>query len=212
MVRQIQSAIEEGRLIINKGGKGSAEHSSRDEGEEDSGGGSVYEDPETQKIAIELKDTKKELGSVRTLLTNMLVERAYNDLSGQIKEAKKKYPKADDDEVWQLLAKKDEKTDKPIYNIESAVKHSHEKMEGKINKYLDENTEYKKVTQEDKDKIIADYLSQQEKLEKAPVSSPSSAPAGGESPKPKKEFKSFGEAMVAASEDLRGSLRLGKKS
>lgn len=201
MLEKFKSAIEEGRLVINPpGDKPGKEEPAEEKIDED-----LYSDPAMLELKKENVQLKKDLKGLtekfeagNKLILGKLVKETKDVLDADIVKAKETYPLLSEKEVWDLLA--ETKDGKPVYDVETAAKLSNSKQQEKFTIFLKDHPEFQKKDEDEKKKIIAEYLEKKAEAEKAPVSPPSSSAAQTPSTKekPKKEFKSMKEAAAAA--------------
>lgn len=199
MLDKFRSAIEEGRLIINPPGTQAASQKETEEQIDED----LYAEPgmvEIKKENIHLKkqmqDLTKKFEATNQLLLGKLVRDTKDVLDADIAKAKEKYPLLSEKEVWDLLAEVDE-SNRPKYDVEAAAKLSNENEQKRFSEFIKSNPEFLKKDEEERKKIIAEYLEKKSASEEAPVSAPSSGAAQTPSTTPKKpkEYKSMKEAM-----------------
>lgn len=216
MVQDIMTAMKEGRLAINPS---KVEPSAKEEAlEEDL---DEIDDPELakeRKARLELQKDygklKNDFGMLNKMVVTSMIESVHTQMKKEIDSLKKeKYPLADEDRIWSLLAEKDQTTQRPKYNVEQAVKLSSEEMTTKFKKFTNENPDIQKKSMEEKQAIIAEYLKKQEEGNEAPVSSPSPKPAAKASDlKGEKEgIQDMSDAMKKFSKWFESNKKAGQK-
>jgi len=210
----INRACEEGRILvdgkrINPKGGFEAEKTTVSKEEEEE------EEPEDELIDPEMKSLKKEVKELKEYELKKIMTTAQEKLESEIEEKRKDhfaaYTRTEEDpedgdmplSTWTLLAKH------PEYNVEKAMKLSHDSMVNFFNKMAVEHPELLK----DRDnKAVANYLKDKEEREKAPVSPPSELPAGTPPTQEEKEFKGVSDAMRAYEKTVDEREKAGQKS
>ncbi len=171
----IETAKKEGRLII-KPYKSSEQPSEEEKAEEEEE--ELYADPELKKVQKENKELKNRLTRLETDYIDDKIEYAYKKLNEEIEKLRPKFPLYSRNELYHLLAEKDE-NDRPKYTLEEAMKKSDADAQKRFQVFLKNNPDYNKKTEEEKKQIIAEFQAAEKKRTEAPVSSPSETPAGG---------------------------------
>lgn len=209
----IQKAYDENRIVIDGKKIGEAAPEKPKEEEE------IDEtlDPEMAKLMKEMNKTKEEMKELKEHELKKAIVSAKNGLETEITKHKKEqfaaYTALEGEKmplrVWDLLAENNADSS-PKYNVEQAMKMSHDSMiefiKGVINSHPD------LIKERDKD-AVTNYLKDKEEKEEAPVGSPSALPAGsppatGE----EKKFKGVKDAMEKATKYFAEKEAAGRKS
>lgn len=164
VIEMIDRAQKEGRLVIKEEGA-KPEPEKTEDADDD-----VYTDPQVKELKERVKKTEEEVKKTAGLFIKESIDKAYQDLKGQIEAKKTEFPAAREPEVWKLLELQDEKTGKPLHDVASAMKAAHEK-----------ETEYlmaAPLPDKRRQQIITDYLEEKRKAEEAPVGAPAGAAPG----------------------------------
>jgi len=200
ILKSIVQALSDGRLSINQAPSKPSGEEKVEEGEED-----VLLDPEIARersarkiLEKELKELKDDHEKLKKIQLSGMFEKAKSEIDKEMEKLTPKYQlatrsKRNIDAVWKLLAQTDEKG-KPSFSVEEAMKTVHEEEIEEFRGYLKEHPE-----EQDEKGIIAKYLEEKDKKEKAPVSPPSEIPTVVEASPEKKKYKSLHESLSAAS-------------
>lgn len=202
LLGKLQAAIEEGRLSLTDPASSIKGEPTIDE--------ELYSDPatlelkkENMSLAKTIDGIQKQLEVTNKMLLGKIVEEQKKTMDGEIEKLEPTYGLADKGKVWDLLAMQKE-DGSPVHTIESAMKQSHKEETAKFENYVKLDPNFTKLSDEEKEKAVKDYLEKKSAREKPAVSSPSGSPAGGD--KPTKEdrtgwrmadYAKAGTAMVA---------------
>ena len=216
VMKAMFEAIQSGKLVpgqLKGDGKGAEEEK---EPEEDLS----TLDPDLKKEVEKRKGLEKEfkkLSEDNKALKGFMASRLFSEekkaIDNEIEKHKKTYYLAADtpsmvQRIWRLLKEVDEKTNKPTYSVEEAMKKIHDEESGRFKRFIKEHPEH-----QDKETIISEFIKSREEKNAAPVGSPSGAPAGGApAGEKKKSYKNLREAIVDANAWLEQQRRAGKAS
>lgn len=179
MLGKIQDAITDGRLSINDSvSAAKAEVPEIDE--------ELYSDPgmlalkkENLTLGKSVKDLMGQVETMNKMFLGKIVEEQHGKLNTEIDQLKPEFGLADEKEVWDLLALQKE-DGSPKHTVKEAMALSQENEKGKFDAYVKSDPNFAKLSDEEKETAVKDYLEKKSKREAAPVSSPSSSPAGGD--------------------------------
>lgn len=182
MLNMIQQAISDGRIKINpKTGEVGGQPETTEE-EDD-----AYVEPEIRSLRQENRQLKEQLGSLGTkvdsmnkLLFSKVAEEAGQKMDAEIDAALEKNPivkSRNREHVYNLLAMVD-KGGKPVYTPDTAVEKLANEMKSEFTTWAKENPKFQEASEEQRKKIIAEYLEGEQKKTQAPVQSPSTQTAG----------------------------------
>lgn len=208
MIADIQQAMREKRLVIKKAGEETAEEEASGEAEDI--------EPETRIANLE-KSNKlltEQLSVLGQIVSRKMVQETHERLTSTFEEMSRKpeYNLASKERYWQLLGEKD-KSDRPKYTPEEAIKISQKEEVERFNKFIEKNPDFNKKTEGQKKEIIADYLQDKKEREKAPVGSPSEVAAGSPAKETKEEeYATADEAAKAFYRDRAASKTQAKKA
>ncbi len=192
-LKMIQEAWTGGRLVID--GKKVGEEKKENE-EED-----IFEDEETKKNREEMASLKKDIAEMKKLSAKKVVgeykveiDKRMDAVRADNFAAMLRSDEGSPKEVWELLAEVDPKTGRSKYTPEEAMEKSHKSNVNFIKKIAETHPELLKDFSEE---AVSKYLRDKENLEKAPIGSPSSVPAGVK-PNPEEKITGITDAVNKA--------------
>jgi len=225
MLQEIIEAKEQGRLIIKPSGSpsetptGESEQAEESEEEDEE---LEFADPEVKGLHKEMKGLKKMVSDLveenKKLKSERLAEKVSAGeaaLNKAVEEQVEKYPFVKDAEgkirsfVYDLLAKVE--GGRPKYDVAEACRLTHEAVKADLEILKEKDPGQGKLTQEQKEEAIKEYLAKKGKEESAPVTKPGDGSAGSP-PKEPETYDSPREAAAAAFEKIRASRKAGGKS
>lgn len=208
-LKMVEQAYKEGRLVIDEKriGEPTGEKEEEKEEEED-----LLVDPEVKAIKSKAEKLEKEVTEIKEKEFENLILGKKAEMDTEIDKLRDTYPLAyvenEEDEtvpprVWDTLAKH------PEYDIEAAMKLSHEKMLARLLSYIEKHPE---VIKGKKEEIIAEYLKEKEEREKAPISPPSSTLVDTKTGEGERTFKGARDAISKFIERKKEREKAGQKS
>jgi len=188
-LQKLQTAIEEGKLHIADDGSvtrpdGSKaaidpDHIPLSADDEDMGDTQYIDLAKRFNKMVDMnKKLSTDLNALKQLSLSQMFKEKKIEITGEIDRLKPNYPLATDKEIYDFLAELD-KNDRPKYTIEEAMALSQEGEKKKFDSYIKADPDFVSKSQEQKDKIIKDYLATVEAKNKPPVSGPQGTGAAG---------------------------------